>query len=365
MKKISICTVCMNRLNHLSSTLPVNIGENQHLPHVEFVLLDYNSSDGLETWVKDNLSRYIDSGILKYYKTCDPAYFETAHSRNMAIKLASGDIFCMTDADNFTGPGYIGWVDSTFSLHGNNTVITTLRKDNLPYHDQGGKFAFSRELLYSVNGYDESVVYYGMEDVDLANRLEKAGGNRVFIEQEEYLKHISHSDEERFANFRLTKELESLYISVAAIESAAETATILYLLKDATFIEMNYAFNKEIEKDYILSFNGWRMVEDGCRKGSYKREGGGLALDFGNEPVFYAEPETGLLISKQRDQKMAWKELTRDEPLYYEIIKGYGECYNRIVCEENERNSKPVNPNGWGLGTVYLNFDTSRPVKVL
>src|ERR1700748_3109986 len=100
MKKISICTVCMNRLMHLSETLPRNIRENMDYPNVEFVVLNYNSRDDMDNWIKYNMMDYIRSGILKYYKTTEPAYFDRSHSKNMALRLATGDILCMVDADN-------------------------------------------------------------------------------------------------------------------------------------------------------------------------------------------------------------------------------------------------------------------------
>ena len=45
--KISICTTCMNRLDDLKQTLPQNILDNADYTRTEFVLIDYNSSDGL------------------------------------------------------------------------------------------------------------------------------------------------------------------------------------------------------------------------------------------------------------------------------------------------------------------------------
>ena len=53
--KISFATVCMNRLHHIRQTLPKNIADNSDYENVEFILLDYNSSDGLEEWVKETM----------------------------------------------------------------------------------------------------------------------------------------------------------------------------------------------------------------------------------------------------------------------------------------------------------------------
>jgi len=53
----------MNRLYHLQETLPKNIKDNYLPDDVEFVLLDYHSSDGLEEWVRSEMQTYIDNGI--------------------------------------------------------------------------------------------------------------------------------------------------------------------------------------------------------------------------------------------------------------------------------------------------------------
>ena len=88
----------MNRLHHLKETLLKNIEDNISYGKLEFILLDYNSSDGLEEWVKSKLAKYIDNGILKYHRTSEPKSFHRSHSRNVALKLGSGDILCNLDA---------------------------------------------------------------------------------------------------------------------------------------------------------------------------------------------------------------------------------------------------------------------------
>src|SRR5688572_31144005 len=103
---ISFCTTCMGRIHDLAQTLPRNMADNADYPALEFVLLDYHSRDGLEQWVKDHLMPHIESGRLVYARTVEPEWYEMAHSRNVAFKLASGQIVCNVDADNWTGPGF-------------------------------------------------------------------------------------------------------------------------------------------------------------------------------------------------------------------------------------------------------------------
>ena len=75
MKQISFCITCMNRLKHLQETLEKNILDNFLVDEVEFVVLDYNSQDGLEEWIAQSMMKYIEMGILVYYRTTEPVHY--------------------------------------------------------------------------------------------------------------------------------------------------------------------------------------------------------------------------------------------------------------------------------------------------
>jgi len=45
----------MGRLYNLKETLPANMEANQSYPDLEFVVIDYNSPDGLGDWIKENI----------------------------------------------------------------------------------------------------------------------------------------------------------------------------------------------------------------------------------------------------------------------------------------------------------------------
>lgn len=68
----------MNRLHHLQETLPINVlncGDNDS---VEFVILDYSSTDGLEFWMKNNLHSFASKVV--YFKTTEPQFYNRSHS---------------------------------------------------------------------------------------------------------------------------------------------------------------------------------------------------------------------------------------------------------------------------------------------
>jgi len=351
----------MNRLMHLRETLPVNIMENSDYPDLEFVILDYNSQDGMESWAKEALMPHIESGRVVYYKNYDARYFDLSHSKNMLVKLATGDIICLLDADNYAGLNYASWVDRIFSGAGRDTVITVNERDRIRYRDQGGKICCSRENIYSVKGFDESFQGYGVDDVDLVNRLEKAGGQRVLINNEEFLKYIGHSMEERIKNNYLFNNVDAIYTYISSLEKVKA----VFLLKDNTFLDVDFEFSHRGQQNLVSSFSGWRVGENGRKKGTFARADGSLTL-FGEDRTTVIPNEIALetLNMDQVDTKPSWKKIDKGHELYHTAVISYGECMNRRSCVENDKNSRLVNQKGWGMGTVFMNFDNTTPIKV-
>jgi hypothetical protein len=345
----------MNRLSYLAQTLPVNIAENSDYSEVEFVVLNYNSKDEMDEWISSNMAAHIQSGLLKYYKTNEPEYFSLAHSKNMVTKLASGDIICNIDADNFAGPGYVHWVAEVFERNGPDTVITTIRKDAIPYRDQGGKLCFSKALFSAVNGYDESLIGYGMDDVDLANRLENAGGKRFFIEEEKFLQFIGHSDLERIVHYKYPGNLENIFACVS--DAFEDRQRVLYLFNDNSAAELLYKFNEDKKDNLVTTFIGWTVDQEGHRKASFHRTANQLELTFLDSRVDTYREKDGFLDALGVAIGSTWKEITSKDNMYLMLLMGYNECLNRLTSQENERSHMAVNKKGWGRGTVYLNFN--------
>lgn len=174
--RISLCTTCMGRLADLERTLPVNLELNAGYLDLEFVILDYNSPDGLQDWMRRTMKPHLDSGRVVYYRTEEPRFYSMTHSRNVAFKLASGDIVCNVDADNYT-------LDQRLSSEERPRACFAERLNYLA--NQLGRrvfFAksrqllrgrlgfFRREFMEELGGYDEGLLGYGRDDDDLRNR---------------------------------------------------------------------------------------------------------------------------------------------------------------------------------------------------
>jgi len=196
--KISFITACKGRLHHLAETLPKNIIWNVEYPNIEFVLLDYNSPDGLEAWVKKHMSGMIEKGLLLYFKTPDPEYFHYTHSRNMLLKLATGDVVCNLDADNYSGEDFAFYIAERINKV--DYLYASWREVDGSFNPFAsecfGRIAVKKEVILRAGGYLESLECWGDEDRDLYERLHKLGYLGGYIPSN-FLRCISHSNLER------------------------------------------------------------------------------------------------------------------------------------------------------------------------
>ena len=195
---ISFCTTCMNRFFHLRHTIIRNIENNLNYPNVEFVLLNYNSQDGLHEWALKHLKKYVDLGVLNYYYTTQPEFFHVCKAKNLAHRVAKGEIVCNLDGDNFTGKNFAYYINYLFEQHGGNSVFHFRKK---PFWGTEGRIALSKVKFQELGGYDESFLPTGHEDHDLLNRAKAFGMEYNNIEIENFLRYLSNTTKEKSMNF--------------------------------------------------------------------------------------------------------------------------------------------------------------------
>jgi len=351
----------MDRVYHVSKTLPINIRDNIGCPNIEFVLLDYNSKDNLESWVRSNMMNYIQTGLLKYCRTNDPVRFHISHAKNLVSRLSSCEILCMMDADNYTGPGYVDWVSSVFTERGDKSFVLASEEDIRNFGDLGGKICIHRNLFETARGYDESMIGYGMEDVDIAHRLVKAGAKKVFIEDKAFLKYIAHSTEDRLKNYDLLHQVENVYIQVHVNESMEKKAVILYVMHNNIYNELTYKFSGVAKGDLLATMKGWFVEENGYKEGEFVRQEIGGGSDD-RRALFNEEGKR--LLRFEHGNKSVWERIPRESPLFMRLLVAHSSGLNFIKYQENEGLGKAINTAGWGKGKVYLNFNYTNPVNI-
>lgn len=222
----------MNRLFHLRETYPSNISKSLAYNDVEFVLVDYAGSDGLEEWVKSELKEHLDSGILRFFRVDGPRYWVAAHAKNIAHRMASGEILCNLDADIYIPEGFCDFVNGQFS-NGRQVVIGFNSEDNKGQNGCAGMVIAKREHFYSVNGYDENInLGWGYDDMNYQFRVRMH--NRLdLVTPPPIISAICHSNEVRTENCQLKDIIRTRDISMAICEEAA--------------FKKEYVANKDVE----------------------------------------------------------------------------------------------------------------------
>jgi hypothetical protein len=213
---ISFCTTCMGRLSYLCQTMPENIAANQHhFPQIEFILLDYNSRDGLREWVKTAMWEHVESDFLTVYSTSEPELYHSAHAKNLAHRVSRGELVCNLDADNYLVPGYVEFVWSEFARDPNQVFFGQGR-------DATGRITLSRRHFYEVGGYNEDMRGYGYDDVDLIRRA----SNHLSLRRHQvrrFNRYIGHSHEERIRHMEFDSINDSNMINRKLMDENFET----------------------------------------------------------------------------------------------------------------------------------------------
>jgi GT2 family glycosyltransferase len=292
LRRISLCVTVMDRLHHVAETLPRNLADNAGYPDMEVVLLDYNSSDGLEDWTKRHMREWIDAGRLVYYRTTEPTAFNRSHARNLAFRLASGEIVCTVDADNFTGQSFAHYVNERFDRHERIFLRPDFDGAHVRLRDAFGRICARKEDVLRVEGYDEQLVEYGYEDVDLCHRLEKGGLRPCLINDDRFLGYIDHGNRERVVKGPI---LSRVLTFLRGRETGKEHESLLYLMDDGSFLWLGSRV------DGLSTKGNWKKADNRllltCEPGSPTAS----LRAAGNDAWLFERPTSSLCLRRSDD----------------------------------------------------------------
>jgi hypothetical protein len=211
--KLALCTTCKGRLTHLKETLPANLADNAGMAPERsvFVLLDYNSKDGLGDWVKSEMADHLKSGRLVYYRYTSPGPFKMAHAKNLAHRLGileGATHIVNVDADNFIGAGFAAYVLDHFQAHGSETFLWSRMVKGEMARGISGRIAVTREQFILVGGYNEKYKTWSPDDTDFKLRLRRLGHGPVEVDPR-FLDALNHNDRVRFREYPQAALVES------------------------------------------------------------------------------------------------------------------------------------------------------------
>jgi hypothetical protein len=192
---LSYCISIMNRLHQLKETLRVNIDNSTDKS--EFIIIDFNSNDGLKDYIYDNFQDEILNGKLKYIYTDKIKLWHASICKNTTHMKANGKYLVNLDCDNFIGNNGDELILNTFIENGDNIIIS--QTNNVISSGNGGRISVSKDNFIKLGGYDESFYPMGYQDYDLIERAKKYGlkyfninknNNAIFNSKKESIKNI-------------------------------------------------------------------------------------------------------------------------------------------------------------------------------
>lgn len=333
--KISFCTTSMNRLFHLKETILKNISDNIAYGNIEFVLLNYGSSDQMDSWVKKKLKDYIYNGFVIYIKTLEPFNWDASHAKNITVKHSNGDIVCNIDADQYTNNGYAEYINKCFNM--NQNMFLTGRKEGLSY-DMVGRVCMMKSDFQKIGGYDESISGYGFEDYDIYSRLGQVSLKEKPIDNF-FLKSIPHENKERFKNTLLFKEIE-----IVLLNKTKNKFSLLVMRKNKKFECISSIPNIDEEAILPLAINEdtvktgeWRKHEDKIFIERSNFEGYIELAKISKGEYFY----NGLVYYSQGDENKF------DPFCYYALLINH-----KIYLRNKRASSSNINPTGYGNALI-------------
>ena len=179
---VSFCTTCKNRLHQLKETLPRNLRDCRGAEgSVEFVLVDFGSTDGVLDWVVDHHGDALRSGLLKLFTTRGLPQFHASIAKNTAHRLGSGRILTNLDVDNFVGPGGGRYVARVLQRGERKAVFH--QWSGVWGDGTYGRISCAREAFHGIGGYDEAFHPAGYQDTDILERLRVGLGLELVKEE--------------------------------------------------------------------------------------------------------------------------------------------------------------------------------------
>ena len=197
--KLSFCITCMNRFWQIKTTLTQNLKDNYlDKEIIEFILVDFNSNDGLKEFVLSECQQELSEGYLKYYFIDKLDTWNASITRNTSHILGNGEILINLDADNFTGYRGGKFIIDIFEQNDKKVFIHQwcgeYRKGDY------GRIGYYKKDFFNLGGYNQDFYPMGYLDTDLINRFIASGFTMLNIRDKEYNRAIPNNKNNSIQN---------------------------------------------------------------------------------------------------------------------------------------------------------------------
>lgn len=185
---LSFCIHTRNRHWQLSKTLLKNLRDNfSDRDRVNFVLVDFGSTDETLAWVMRECRSYLDNGFLSLFKAPELIPYKMSLAKNTAQAQGTGLVLTNLDSDNFTGPRGGLHVLRNFESNGGKIVYHQYSGET---DGSSGRVSVLRSHFVGVGGYDEQFYWYGYDEHDFVRRVAAKYGVPVVLQSTGRLRRV-------------------------------------------------------------------------------------------------------------------------------------------------------------------------------
>lgn len=197
---ISMCIPCHNRTHDLKKTMPSIIESANLSPPVEIVVLDYNSPDDLRDWFfrMSETTELTDGNFFTYRRYGARDYYHTSHANNLSVLASRGEYVVIGCTDMLLAEEYFAEIRKLLE-EGGYVWLQSYAKINF--------IVCQKTEFVDAGGFDERFEFYGPNDKDFAERLERRGGRFTYYSHE-LITIIPTPWSEKTKNYRITSRRE-------------------------------------------------------------------------------------------------------------------------------------------------------------
>jgi glycosyltransferase involved in cell wall biosynthesis len=174
---ISAFVCCMNRVENLQKSVESWLNTKYF---DEIIVLDYGSNTPIiDIWKNE---------IVKIYRE-SAKFWHLTRAYNIATQLTTGNVLVKLDSDYCIKENFFktNILNTNEFLTGNGCRIQSL----------WGFLMLYRQHFFEVNGYNERIIGWGHDDVDINNRLQKLGLKKKTIDIKD-IRHLPHQSNKNF-----------------------------------------------------------------------------------------------------------------------------------------------------------------------
>lgn len=205
---VSVIIIVRNGADTIRAQLDALANQRGAAPVFEVVIADNGSTDStadiVREWIAEGPKAHTTARLIDASRKKGIPF-----ARNAGALASRGEILAFCDADDVVADDWVAEISgglTSLGMVGGRTLAYTqggeFRADAsvtgpvathyLPYLPTGN-MAVSREVLFGVGGFDESLPHYGFEDVDFAWRVQLAGYSMTFVPSAIIRFHLSGS----------------------------------------------------------------------------------------------------------------------------------------------------------------------------